>query len=141
MTLLTPGFLWLAAALLLLIASCGCSPAVIRRGLFGMSRTDVEQAADQCAETFSIGTSRCFDLIIEKMDELGATVTQKNKQRMLIVAHGFNKRFRLCIDTTSVGIILNDQGHDAAHIIVTSENNALAEFVSSEVFSYLRAKH
>ena len=119
-------------AVLLIFGLCGCSGAQLRQEFFGFSVSDVKNSKTRQTQQYDIGSEECLAKIREALKELKAIVREDTKNN-LILADNFQKKFKSCIDTTQVGIVVTPWEKNKSQVDVASGNADLAAFVSKKI--------
>ena len=127
-------------AILVLITLCGCSGTQIRELFLPMSLYDFKVAKEKYASTFNMEPSDCFERITDILQGMQARVIYSDPKEFFLVANRFDKAYRLCIDTTQVGMLVTPTEENKIRLEVTSGNYDLAKFVSVELAGKLQEK-
>ncbi|MDR3113101.1 MAG: hypothetical protein LBU09_01860 [Endomicrobium sp.] len=90
-------------------------------------------------EKFALSKKKCFDKSLAILKELRARVTHKSYKKGYIIAFDFSKYFDYCLDSTEVGIFIEEL-EDKIKISVICNNSLLAKNFSDKYFEMLNAK-
>ena len=127
-------------ALVLCFFVCGCSSAQVRQEIFGMSAGDVTNAPKKYVINLPGNSAEYFAKIEKRFKLIGAVIHGLDKKNNFILADNFNAEYGSCINTTQVGIIIDQAETGKVHIEVASANYGLAEFVAKEIANNLDKK-
>jgi len=125
---------------LLLVFLCGCSGAQIRELFLGMSVEDVQNAGRKYTETFDLRPAYCYEKALESVREMGAQPLHEDRKKYFITANRFDNTYKLCIDTTQLGILITPLEDGKSVVEVASGDYSLAKFVSERLFDKLTAQ-
>lgn len=128
--------------ILLLFVISGCaSPKNLPRYIWG---TYVHQPGEgeegNYEETFECSYDKCYENVLDILNEMEIKIRYKSKKEHLILAWYFDKLYKSCIDTTKVSIIFTEEDPEYTRINVACGNYELAEFASKEIFSRMKDK-
>ncbi len=124
-------------AILLFVLS-GCSLQEIRQEIFRIYTVDdIQNAEQKYVKKFDSNREVIFDETLEILKKMQVEVIKKDIEKFLIVAIRFDRLFSFCIDTTPVGILINETGQNSSEVIVASGNYPLGKFVSEKIFDGL----
>jgi len=127
-------------AILLLITLCGCSGTQIRELFLPMSIDDFKSAKEKYGSTFDMEPSQCFEKTMNILQGIEAQVIYSDPKEFFLVANRFDKSYRLCIDTTQVGMLITPTESGKVRLEVASGDYDLAKFVSGELVTKLQEK-
>ena len=127
-------------AILVLITLCGCSGTQIRELLLPMSLYDFKAAKEKYASTFNMEPSDCFERITDILQGMQAQVIYSDPKEFFLVVNRFDKSYRICIDTTQVGMLITPTESGKVRLEVASGDYDLAKFVSGELTGKLQEK-
>jgi len=126
--------------ILLFIGLCGCSGTQIRELFLPMSVYDFKNAKEKYGSTFEMEPSHCFEKTTDILQGMQARVIYSDPKGFFLVANRFDKSYRICIDTTQVGILITPTGSGKVRLEVASGDYDLAKFVSGELVGKLQEK-
>lgn len=112
------------------LSGCAASPE-FRREIMGIKAADIENAAKKYIQTAPEPPDEVFDRVLANIRRMGAETRSVDRKTYCIVAYRFEKKFKACIDTTMVGILLKRAPDGRTEVTVASDNWHLGAFVSS----------
>ena len=96
-----------------------------------------KDAKEKYASTFDMKPSHCFERTTDILQGMQARVIYSDPKEFFLVANRFDRSYRLCIDTTQVGMLITPMEKNKIRLEVTSGDYDLAKFVSGELFGKL----
>lgn len=96
-----------------------------------------EGTAGRYIKTFDLSYLVSFEKAESALVDMGASIRYKSKKKRTILAWYFDKRYKLCIDTTKVSVYFKEISPDKTEIHVACGNYGLAKFVATRLFEKL----
>ena len=122
--------------LLFFVSSCAVLDMPFRAA--GVSNAKFEnETTGRFEKEFALGKKDCFDKTLVILKELKARVTRKNYKKGHIIAFDFAKNFDYCLDSTEVGIFIEELEENKIKVSVVCNNSLLAKNFSNKYFEML----
>jgi hypothetical protein len=131
--------------MIVLMLVIGCSPAEIRKVVFGTSLHDVNVAEKKYTKIVAAKPSECFIQVLVILKKRKAIIEKSDSKNNFIVAYGFNDFFkskdnRNVVNTTEVGILFKEASEGKTEIILVCDDYRLGTFIADEIFKKLENK-